>query len=261
MARVFGHFGELVQGRIGPSGPVGLITLPCPVLWADAVQVPCTGFSLYQKLPIVPHAKLHSLLKSLNLPASGKFRVTMTMPAGGGAGASTAALMALLLAAGACDRRAIIAAVLAEECASDPLLFDAPERLLWASRQGKVLAHLPPLPRFEVIGGFWGSGQRTDPNDHNFPDISDLVAEWPGTDLAKMAHLVSQSALRTLALRGPQNDPTEVLARNLGALGFNIAHTGTARGLIFAPGTVPKTAATALRAVGFSRITQFRSGG
>lgn len=261
MARIFGHFGELMQGRIGPSGPVGLITLPCPVLWADAVRVPSSGFSLHQNLLIVTRAKLHALLKSLKLLQSGKFRVTLTMPAGAGAGASTAALMALLLAAGACDRRAIIAAVLAEEGASDPLLFDAPERLLWASRQGKVLARLPTLPRFEVIGGFWGPGQRTDPNDNNFPDISDLLAQWPGADLAKMAHLASLSALRTLALRGPQNDPTEVLARNLGALGFNIAHTGTARGLIFAPGKVPETAATALRAVGFSRITQFRSGG
>lgn len=261
MARVFGHFGELMQGRIGALGPVGLITLPCPVLWAEAALVPSSAFSLYQKLPIVPPAQLYRLLKSLKLNTSGRFRLNLTMLAGGGAGASTAALMALAKAAGATDTQSIIAAVLAEEGASDPLLFDAPERLLWASRQGKVLAHLPSLPRFDIIGGFWGPVQRTDPNDHDFPDISDLLSDWPGAGLSQMAQLTSQSALRTLALRGPQNDPTKALACDLGALGFTIAHTGTARGLIFAPGMVPKTAATALRVHGFSRITQFKCGG
>jgi len=32
--RISGHFGELLQGRLGPQGPVALITLPCPVLAA-----------------------------------------------------------------------------------------------------------------------------------------------------------------------------------------------------------------------------------
>lgn len=261
MARIFGHFGELMQGRLGPSGPVVLITLPCPVLWAEAFRTPSRGFGLYQKVSVVAPARLYRLLKSLNLNVSGRFRLSLTMPAGGGAGASTAALMALVQAAGATDARAIVMAVLAEEGASDPLLFVAPERLLWASRQGQILARLRPLPRFDVIGGFWGPGQRTDPKDHDFPDISDLLADWPGADLPTMALLASHSARRTIAQRGPQNDPTEALARDLGALGFSIAHTGTARGLIFAPGKVPETAAAALRSAGFSRITQFRGGG
>ena len=34
LARVEGHFGELLQGRLGPAGPVVLVTLPCPVLAA-----------------------------------------------------------------------------------------------------------------------------------------------------------------------------------------------------------------------------------
>ncbi|MBI1172731.1 biphenyl 2,3-dioxygenase [bacterium] len=211
--------------------------------------------------PVVAQARVHRLLRALAVPARGRFRLRLTMPAGGGAGASTAALMALALAAGAVDREAIIAEVLAQEGASDPLLFASPERVLWASRRGAVLACLPALPKFEVLGGFLGPGQRTDPFDHDFPDISDLLADWPGADLAVMARLASQSARRTLALRGPAGDPTEGLARRLGALGFTIAHTGAARGLIFAPGLVPQAAAADLRAAGFSRITRFRCGG
>jgi hypothetical protein len=170
-------------------------------------------------------------------------------------------LLALALAAGAPQDAALVAAVLAAEGASDPLLFARPERLLWASRRGEVLADLPALPRFEVLGGFLGPGLRTDPRDDAFPDISDLVAEWPGADLAHMARLASLSAKRTLALRGPKGDPTEALALRHSALGFSIAHTGAARALIFAPGTVPEAAAADLRAAGFSRITRFRCGG
>ena len=241
-------------------GPVALITLPCPVLWAKASVTP-GAFGLFQPDKVLPLNRFRRLLLRLGLPVTGKFRLNLSMPAGGGAGASTAALIALAQAAGASDRDAIIRAVLAEEGASDPLLFARAERLLWASRRGAVLAHLPSLPRFEVIGGFLGNGQRTDALDHDFPDISDLLAKWPGASLPQMAQLASHSARRTLALRGPQDDPTEPLCHKTGALGFLIAHTGSARGLIFAPGTVPDAAATDLRSAGFSQITRFRAGG
>jgi hypothetical protein len=261
MTRVYGHFGELLQGRIGPSGPVALVTLPCNALWAEARVRPSQSFGLYQAQQAVPRTVLRRLLESLGAPVRGKFTLKLSMPLGGGAGASTAALLALGLAAGADAGYGLEAAVLAAEGASDPLLRQRPERVLWASRLGMALGDLPPLPRFEVLGGFLGPGQRTDPLDHNFPDISDLVAAWPGANLAAMADLVSQSARRTLALRGPANDPTEALARRHGALGFCIAHTGAARGLIFAPRSVPQAAAADLRAAGFSRITQFGCGG
>lgn len=47
-ARVAGHFGELVQGRLGPDGPVALITLPCPALTVQATWRPGPGFGLWQ---------------------------------------------------------------------------------------------------------------------------------------------------------------------------------------------------------------------
>ncbi len=261
MTRVYGHFGELLQGRIGPCGPLALVTLPCTALWAEAGMVPSGRFGLYQAQKAVPRAVLRRLVRALDLPVRGQFSLRLSMPLGGGAGASTASLLALALAAGAPSDARLEAAVLAVEGASDPLARLHPERVLWASRLGVALGKLPALPRFEVLGGFFGAGQRTDPLDHTFPDVSDLVAAWPGPDLATMADLASQSARRTLGLRGPANDPTEALARRHGALGFCIAHTGAARGLIFAPRTVPQAAAADLRAAGFSRITQFGCGG
>lgn len=261
MTRVCGHFGELLQGRIGPSGPVGLVTLPCSALWAEVIVTHSRALALHQAQPCVSRTTLRHLLHELGLPVVGRFVLRLSMPIGGGAGASTASLLALALAAGAPNTPALEAAVWAVEGASDPLLRPRPERALWASRQGKLLANLPTLPRFEVLGGFWGPGQRTDPQDQNFPDIADLVAAWPGAGLPAMAALASESARRTLAHRGPSHDPTESLARRHGALGYCIAHTGAARGLIFAPRTVPQAAAADLRAAGFSRITRFGCGG
>ncbi|MEI6799658.1 MAG: hypothetical protein WCO04_10670 [Pseudomonadota bacterium] len=158
MIRICGHFGELLQGRIGPNGPVALVTLPCPVVWAQARMTPGRTLSLHQVEKAVPRRVLRGLLDSLGLPVRGRFTLRVSMPLGGGAGASTAGLMALAIAAGAQSGASVTAAVLALEGASDPLLFASPERVLWASRLGLVLADLPALPRFEVLGGFWGAG-------------------------------------------------------------------------------------------------------
>lgn len=261
--RIDGHFGELLQGRIGPAGPVALVTLPCPALWAECTRRPAPDLRIDDPAGVVTLDLARALFARLGLPAQGHFTLSLTMPPGGGAGASSAALMALARAAGARDPSAITRAVLSLEGATDPLLDAAPGRLLWASRQGRALAHLPPLPGFEVLGGFLGPGQRTDPADDDFPDISDLAAAWPAAcaSLVDMARLASESARRTLALRGPAGDPTEALAARFGAWGFVIAHTGSARGLIFAPGMVPEGAEAGLRAAGFSRITRFSAGG
>lgn len=256
--RVAGHMGELIQGRLGPGGPVALVTLPCPVLAVTARRQPgAFALHLEGKVALDP-ARAAALLRVLDLPVTGRFALRGDLPPGGGAGASTAALVALARAAGA-DEARIAAACLAVEGATDPLMFPASGRLLWASRQARVLAHLPPLPRIEVLAGFHGPARRTDPADDDFPDIADLAAAWPDAcrSARAVAELAAASARRTLALRGPAGDPTEELAENFGAAGFAIGHTGPARALLFLPGTVPEAAEAALRAAGFRGILRY----
>lgn len=265
--RVAGHFGELMQGRLGPQGQLALISLPCPALAVAGAVTPGRGFFVHggaQRL-LTP-ARARQLLAQLGLPAQGRFVLRAAMPVGGGAGASTAALVALARLAGWRGRAAdLAAACLAVEGATDPLMFARPERLLWASRRAERLEDLPALPPFEMVGGFFGPGRRTDPADLNFPDITDLLAPWrqaaASGDLPRLAGLAALSADRTLALRGAGNDPIPSLAVRLGAPGYVIAHTGAVRGLIFAPGKVPVAAVAALRAAGLRGVVQFRAGG
>lgn len=256
-----GHFGEWLQGRLGPGGPVVLVTLPCAGLGVlarhrpGARQLALAGAGLST-------ARARAFLRGLGLQLSGRVQLVPRAPAGLGTGVSTASLVALARLAGwQGPPEALAQACIAAEGASDPLVFAAPERLLWSSREGRVLATLPSLPRYEILGGFHGPARRTDPRDSAFPDIADLLARWQqARDLPAFAALASESAARTTALRGPADDPTPDLARDLGALGWMRAHTGAARGLIFAPGTVPAGASAALLAAGLRGLRRFKGG-
>ncbi len=265
MIRVAGHFGELLQGRAGVGGPVALVTLPCAALGVTARQRPARQLVVHNAgQPLLSTARAHAFLSSLGLTSRNRMILRAQMPAGGGAGASTAALVAVArLADWRGQPETLARACLAAEGATDPLMFARPEQRLWASREARTLAHLPPLPRCEVIGGFFGPLTRTDASDRNFADISDLIAGWIAArgDLPRLAALASQSADRCQQQRGTQTAPLRSLAADLGALGYVIAHTGAARGLIFAPGQVPSRARAAFLAAGARQIVQFRAGG
>ena len=93
--------------------------------------------------------------------------------------------------------------------------------------------------------------------------MSDLADEWAAAtearDLPRVAALASDSARRCTARRGP-SDPMADLARDLGALGMVRAHTGSARGLVFAPGTIPPHGPAALQEAGLKTILSFETG-
>jgi hypothetical protein len=169
---------------------------------------------------------------------------------------STARLLAVAAFAGqALAPLALAQACVTTEGASDPLMFAQPSRLLWASRQGRVLAHVPPQPRAHLLAGFWGAPRPTRAGDLAYADVSDLVTRWQGdASPATRAALASESAARCIALRGPSDDPTPRLARDLGALGWLMSHSGAARALIFAPGSLPRHGMAALREAGLRGV-------
>lgn len=266
IAQAPGHFGELLQGRLAPNGTVALVTLPCPDLRSTARWLPAHELRLHTPGRVLDRPKLRQFLEHLGVAPTGRFALRTAMPPGGGAGASTAALVAVArLVAPDCPPEELARACLAVEGATDPLMLASAERVLWASRRATPLDLLPALPRFDVLGGFCGAPCRTNPAETNFPPIDDLIDPWRAaaraSDLDGLAALASQSAHRRLDQIGAASDPLPDLAAKLGAKGMVIAHTGSARGLIFAPGTVPRDGPARLRTAGFKQILQFRAGG
>lgn len=255
-ARIAGHFGEWMQGRLGPDGAVALVTLPCAALGVTALAEP-GSFAVDGP---VTEATARAFFGALGGVPGFAFRLIADAVPGGGAGVSTAALLAMAAAVGVSGDLA--GAALAAEGAVDPLMLESPGEVLWASREGRVVETFGPLPEVEIAGGFFGPPERTRAEDLAFPDISDLVGFWRGAvargDRAALAGIASEAARRTTALRGPKEDPTEALVQEMGALGWVRAHTGSARGLVFAPGRVPAGALAQLAEAGFADPLVFR---
>lgn len=265
-AIITGHFGEWLQGRMGLDGRLSLITVNCPALSVRVKRRDDPILTLVQEgRPVLSRKRARALLDHMNLPISGCFTIDHDMPAGGGAGASTGALLGVLAAAG-CDAPPadLARSCVAIEGASDPIMFPHPDEMLWASRRAEIVQQIGAIPECEIVGGFLPYTERTEPEDLQFPDISDLVPEWERAiacgDLPALADLASISAERTTTLRGPEKDITPVLRKSLGALGHIRAHTGSARGLVFERGTVPPDAVDLLRAGGLTRVIRFTTG-
>lgn len=258
-ARVSGHFGEWLQGRLGPGGPVVLVTVACAAL---NVRI---GFGSAPS--IFSPQQLDRFWETLGLAPTAVPALVYDMPLGAGCGASTATLISYARHAGfdgPVDR--LIKACLAVEGASDPLMWPEPDSLLWASREGRIVTRFKRPPSCTILGGFWGAPQRTNPADSNFADISDLVDAWEthadAGNLAGLASLASQSARRCTARHGAQGpaDPLPDLAKSLGALGHLRAHTGSARGLVFPPGSAPEYGRAALTEAGLTEAFTFLAG-
>lgn len=251
------HFGEWLQGRLGPGGPLALVSLmpkgvavaawrqPSPALVCRAI-----GHGALQP------ALLARFARALGERPRGRVLLRLPYAPGLGTGMSTAGLLAVARRSfGPQPPERLAQACIAAEGASDPLMFAHPSRLLWAPREGRILAALPPQPQAHLLAGFWGPPRPTRPADQDYDDIADLVARWTaGGPLARRAALASESARRCIARRGPSGDPTPQLARDLGALGWVISHSGAARALIFAPGQVPPQADAAMREAGLRGV-------
>ena len=264
--RVNGHFGEWLQGRLGPEGPVVLVTLPCETIGASISLVRANGRR--PDLPSLLSASVvDAFLQALDVEhPKADIEVIADARPGAGAGMSTAMLLALARAMGiGASPEALANACLEAEGAVDPLMMDRPETLLWASREARAVRPMPQLPAFAVVGGFLGPPIRTMPDDSHFADISDLVPNWMAAaeagDRVELAHIASVSAGRTTALRGPAEDRTAALAQDLEALGWCRAHTGSARGILFEPGRVPPGAEDRLRAEGYADVLRFATKG
>lgn len=268
-AEVRGHLGELAQGRLGPAGPVALVTLPCPPLLTRVGYTPGRG-PLSAAEPVSAKARAAACLALAEIGAEGwggTLAIDRPAAPGLGLGSSTAetlgAVRAVARAFGvrlASGREAALC--LAAEAAVDPLMWDAP--VLFASRQGRVLEDLPPLPPMRVVGGAAGPPSPTDPADEGFPDLAPVFAglarALAAGDLAGLAAAATRSAEANQARNpNPAWAAVRAIGARHGALGLAVSHTGPAIALILPPAS-PADPAPELAALGLAPLMDYRLG-
>lgn len=254
-----GHHGELLQGAIRSAGRARtevLVTLPCAPLESRVRFTPDEDREVRCEGPLGGYGKAvraaRRALDHLGLPQfGGILAISGNIPRGYGYGSSTADVLATLRAvAGAFDRRldsAELAALAVEaEGASDALMW--PEPVVFAQNEGRVIRHYPsPLPPFSVIASrlcgdvvetdHIARPSYTDRETGFFETALDLLGTALQTrDLRTIAELATGSSRIDQAHR-PRPALAEVLHAHIGwgALGVQIAHSGTAVGLIVPP--------------------------
>ena len=265
-----GHHGEILQGALarmdGSALPV-LVTLPCRRYRAAATFQPRAEAPLC----VVPRDREKArraarlTLAGLGVPGcGGTLTLSGNIPARQGLGSSTADVVAAIRAVADALRRPfnptrVACLAVAAETAADPLMF-GPSALLFAQREGAIVERFAqPLPPLEILGihdPANGPGEDTlagAPRCYDEAEMLEFAAlrACLGTaiargDAAGVGAVATRSArLNQRFLRKPNLDRLEAMGRRHGALGIQIAHSGTAMGLIFHPADV-----AALREVG-----------
>jgi uncharacterized protein involved in propanediol utilization len=257
----YGHHGEILQGAVpsarGIPRPI-LVTLPCLRYRVVAHFFPAAGNRL-QTLPGPrPKAARAALLTLSCLGFSGiggLLFLNGNIPRGQGLGSSTADVTAAIRAvAHACGRtlapERIARLAVQAEAASDPLMFDG-AALVFAQREGIVVERfdkpLPPMELLSVRDPANGSGidtlsgtpRRYDRGEMSLceallGELRDGVAQGDAGVIGSVA--TASARLNQRFVRKPRLDELEALGRHHGALGIQVAHSGTVMGLLFRQG-------------------------
>jgi uncharacterized protein involved in propanediol utilization len=257
----YGHHGEILQGALpsarGTPRPV-LVTLPCRRYRVVARFFPAAGSRL-QTLPAPRPKAARAALLTLSClgfaGVGGLLILTGDIPHGHGLGSSTADVTAAIRAiAHACGRRLAperIARLAAQaEIASDPLMFDG-AALVFAPREGAVVERfdkpLPPMELLSVRDPANGGGVDTlggAPRRYGRKELArcealldtlrEAIARGDAGSIGSVA--TASARLNQRFVPKPRLDELEALGRDHGAIGVQVAHSGTVMGLLFAPG-------------------------
>jgi uncharacterized protein involved in propanediol utilization len=288
--RSIAHHGEILQGVFaGPGGRFqrGLVTLPCAVLRSSA------RFDLDPASPlnVEPSWKVKALeaarlaLRHFDRPsAGGRLIIRSDIPPRWGFGSSTSDVIAALQAvASALNRRlpcdVVAALAVRAETASDAVMFED-RAVLFAQRAGVVLEDfgcaLPPLDVLGFNADATGCGVDTlltPPAEYSWwecqafrPLLGLLRRALHAQDPRLLGQVASASArINQRHFAKPCFDRLEELVREVGAVGLQVAHTGSVFGFLFDSCDVHRErridlARCRLAALGLGPVWHFRTG-
>lgn len=253
------HHGEILQGAVEEGdGRLrhGLVSLRCKIFSSDASFVPAGGAVVVKPGWKVKARRAAELALARLHPScrGGRLTVSSNIPPRWGLGSSTSDVTAAIRAVAAAFGQNLPAEVVADlsvqaEVASDSTMFDD-RAVLFAFRDGYVIedfgGRLPPLEVFGFNTDVTGAGVDT----LNYPLARytrvEVEALRPLVELLRRAvrsqdpRLVGQVAsasarINQRYLRMRHYDYLERLVGRVGALGLQVAHSGTVAGLLFDP--------------------------
>jgi uncharacterized protein involved in propanediol utilization len=266
------HHGEILQGALVHAGQrvPCLITLPVGGAGSTARY---TRASSGQMLEVMPAWKKKAgraarlALAHIGAAVAGRLEIECSVTTGVGLGSSTCDVVAAIRAvcgshAVELDAGQVARLAIEAEGAADPIMFD--EMVLFAQRHGRVLESFGSwVPRYTVLSIDTDTGAAgVDTLTLPLPDYTDTELRafqsmverarkaFGQRDPVTIAAIATESATlnqRFLPLRR-FHEICEVAAEH-GALGVQIAHSGTLAGILFDARAVPAGGDLAARAV------------
>lgn len=253
-----GHHGELFQGMIeGKEGRIhrALVSLPCAIFSSNATFEP----SATEGITVEPAWKVKAL-RAVGLTLGfcgqanrgGHLKIKSNIQVGWGLGSSTSDVTAAIRATSDAFGRKLkpseIALLAVEaEIASDSIMFSE-NAVVFGHREGIVIEDLGgPLPPLEV------AGFNTDPTGVGINTLGYAPALYSWWEVQAFKPLIGllRRAVRTQDARlvgdvamasadinqkflpKPHLEDLKALARKAGAVGLQVAHSGTTVGLLF----------------------------
>ena len=288
-ADVHAHHGEILQGVFSVrQGPLehGLVTLPCRLFLTRARFRPLPS----GPLTVEPHDRFRAIaaarraLDALGLATwGGSLRLDSTVPLCWGCGSSTTDVLATIRAVAdafgaVLDPEWIASLCVAAESASDSLMYGPDRAVLFAQRRGSVLVDLDgPLPPALVLG-FNAEGDcgvetlALPPMPYTSweieafrPMLGLLRRAVRQQDPVLLGRVATASTIITQRHRPKRLMPQLLhIASRVGALGVQVAHSGTVAGFLFEPdaaGAQLDQARAGLAALGLQRSWTFATDG
>lgn len=283
---VHAHHGEIVQGLFYSSDGTlehGLVTLPCTLYQTRASFLPLRS----GPLTVEPADRIRARTAArLTLDALGRtgwggsIRIEGNVPLRWGCGSSTTDVLATIRAVadafGVVLEPAWIARLsVAAETASDSLMYGPHRAVLFAQRRGSMLLDLGgPLPPARVLGFNTEADRGVETLALPPCRFSTWELEAYATILGLLRRAVEQqdpgllgrvatASTQIMQRHRPKRFMPELLAiaREAGATGVQVAHSGTVAGLLFEPGPAAATrverARAALGRLGLTRSWEF----